>query len=70
MAGAGVTQSICLPLLSVYQLSANGTVQVSARACPASPGPLVLSLGLEVAFLRGLVKAPRIQKLPHPCADR
>lgn len=34
MAGAGITQSICLPLLSVYQLSSNGTVQVSARGLP------------------------------------
>lgn len=31
MAGAGITQSICLPLLSVYQLSSNGTGQVSAQ---------------------------------------
>lgn len=31
MAGAGITQSICLPLLSVYQLSTNGTGQVSAQ---------------------------------------
>lgn len=30
VAGAGITQSICLPLLSVYQLSSNGTVQVRA----------------------------------------
>lgn len=30
VAGAGVTQSVCLPLLSVYQLSSNGTIQVSA----------------------------------------
>lgn len=30
VAGAGITQSICLPLLSVYQLSSNGTGQVSA----------------------------------------
>lgn len=34
VAGAGITQSICLPLLSVYQLSSNGTVQVSARGPP------------------------------------
>lgn len=39
MAGAGITQSICLPLLSVYQLSSNGTVQVSAgtRRGPGLP---------------------------------
>lgn len=34
MAGAGITQSICLPLLSVYQLSTNGMVQVSATGLP------------------------------------
>lgn len=34
VAGAGITQSICLPLLSVYQLSSNGTGQVSARILP------------------------------------
>lgn len=32
MAGAGVTQSICLPLLSVYQLSTNGTIQVGVAS--------------------------------------
>ena len=32
MAGAGVTQSVCLPLLSVYQLSTNGAIQVGATA--------------------------------------
>lgn len=44
VAGAGVTQSVCLPLLSVYQLSSNGAIQVGAsewecarRACPALP---------------------------------
>lgn len=47
VAGAGITQSICLPLLSVYQLSSNGTVQVSAgglSACTSrgkcAPAPL------------------------------
>lgn len=28
VAGAGVTQTICLPLLSVYEVSPNGTSQV------------------------------------------
>lgn len=37
VAGAGITQSICLPLLSVYQLSTNGTVQVSASGLPLPP---------------------------------
>lgn len=32
MAGAGVTQSVCLPLLSVYQLSTNGAIQVGAAS--------------------------------------
>lgn len=32
MAGAGVTQSVCLPLLSVYQLSSNGAIQVGAAS--------------------------------------
>lgn len=32
MAGAGVTQSVCLPLLSVYQLSTNGAIQVGATS--------------------------------------
>lgn len=31
IAGAGITQSICLPLLSIYQLSTNGTTQVRTR---------------------------------------
>lgn len=40
MAGAGVTQSICLPLLSVYQLSTNGTIQVGvASFIPAGNAP-------------------------------
>ncbi|KFV64094.1 Nucleoporin NUP188, partial [Dryobates pubescens] len=39
LAGAGVTQSICLPLLSVYQLSSNGAIQGSATLCPLrAPG--------------------------------
>lgn len=37
MAGAGITQSICLPLLSVYQLSTNGMVQVSVTGLPGGP---------------------------------
>lgn len=32
MAGAGVTESVCLPLLSVYQLSTNGAIQVGAAS--------------------------------------
>lgn len=32
MAGAGVSQSVCLPLLSVYQLSTNGAIQVGAAS--------------------------------------
>lgn len=45
MAGAGVTQSVCLPLLSVYQLSTNGAIQVGAASfIPAgnAPGGLLL----------------------------
>ncbi|KAB0407114.1 hypothetical protein E2I00_004270, partial [Balaenoptera physalus] len=43
VAGAGITQSICLPLLSVYQLSTNGTVQTPGTSrksldAPSWPG--------------------------------
>lgn len=58
MAGAGITQSICLPLLSVYQLSTNGTAQVRASGLP-TPFP-----SSRVAFLSGLVKAPWFRILP------
>lgn len=44
MAGAGVTQSICLPLLSVYQLSTNGAIQVGASFIPAGKAPTELSM--------------------------
>lgn len=37
VAGAGVTQSICLPLVSVYQLSSNGSGQVSDRPGESRP---------------------------------
>lgn len=50
VAGAGVTQSICLPLLSVYQLSSNGAIQVGAAgftgAAPAELCPMAV-LGAE-----------------------
>lgn len=51
MAGAGVTQSVCLPLLSVYQLSTNGAIQVGAPSfcvgmCQESlPCPALLVVG-------------------------
>lgn len=64
MAGAGITQSICLPLLSVYQLSTNGTVQVSARGLPGGLDcpdhtqwenvPVAPSLAPEVVLFTGL----------------
>lgn len=53
VAGAGITQSICLPLLSVYQLSTNGTVQVSARDLPCLPRPLGAVTGPGSCFLEG-----------------
>lgn len=34
VAGAGVTQTICLPLLSVYEVSPNGTSQVNFFSPP------------------------------------
>lgn len=45
MAGAGVTQSVCLPLLSVYQLSTNGAIQVGAASfIPAGSAPRELPM--------------------------
>ena len=77
MAGAGVTQSICLPLLSVYQLSTNGTVQVSASGLPGgwdcldrtSSGKMHLeppSLAPEVVLFNGLFTTLMERNLPRP----
>uniref|UniRef100_A0A7M4E623 Nucleoporin NUP188 n=1 Tax=Crocodylus porosus TaxID=8502 RepID=A0A7M4E623_CROPO len=61
VAGAGVTQSVCLPLLSVYQLSSNGTIQVSTPAssrksldAPSWPGVYRLSMSLMERLLKTL----------------
>ncbi|KAM9063515.1 nucleoporin NUP188 homolog isoform X1 [Sarcophilus harrisii] len=59
VAGAGITQSICLPLLSVYQLSTNGTVQTSGASrksldAPSWPGVYRLSMSLMERLLKTL----------------
>ncbi|XP_056394145.1 nucleoporin NUP188 isoform X2 [Hyla sarda] len=61
IAGAGITQSMCLPLLSVYQLSANGvsTVQppLSSRKAvdaPSWPGVYRLTVSLMERLLKTL----------------
>ncbi|KAM4663713.1 nucleoporin NUP188 isoform 2-T2 [Discoglossus pictus] len=61
MAGAGVTQSICLPLLSVYQLSTNGTSTtqppLSSRKAvdaPSWPGVYRLAVSLMERLLKTL----------------
>lgn len=67
MAGAGITQSICLPLLSVYQLSTNGMVQVSVTGLPGGlDWPDCISVGKRmpapplapVAAFSGFYTAP------------
>uniref|UniRef100_A0A8C3IG71 Nucleoporin NUP188 n=1 Tax=Chrysemys picta bellii TaxID=8478 RepID=A0A8C3IG71_CHRPI len=59
VASAGVTQSICLSLLSVYQLSTNGTVQTPASSrksldAPSWPGVYRLSISLMERLLKTL----------------
>ncbi|XP_051893198.1 nucleoporin NUP188 isoform X2 [Pristis pectinata] len=59
MGGAGVLPSICLPLLSVYQLSANGTTQTlgSSRKsldAPSWPGVYRLTMSLMERLLKSL----------------
>ncbi|XP_015989261.2 nucleoporin NUP188 homolog isoform X1 [Rousettus aegyptiacus] len=59
VAGAGITQSICLPLLSVYQLSTNGMVQTSTTSrksldAPSWPGVYRLSMSLMERLLKTL----------------
>ncbi|KAM6170266.1 nucleoporin NUP188 isoform 2-T2 [Rhynchocyon petersi] len=59
VAGAGITQSICLPLLSVYQLSTNGTVQTPSTSrksldAPSWPGVYRLSMSLMERLLKTL----------------
>ncbi|KAG9477717.1 hypothetical protein GDO78_012956 [Eleutherodactylus coqui] len=61
IAGAGITQSICLPLLSVYQLSSNGasTAQppLSSRKAvdaPSWPGVYRLTVSLMERLLKTL----------------
>uniref|UniRef100_A0A8C3T6X1 Nucleoporin NUP188 n=1 Tax=Chelydra serpentina TaxID=8475 RepID=A0A8C3T6X1_CHESE len=59
VASAGVTQSICLSLLSVYQLSTNGAVQTPASSrksldAPSWPGVYRLSISLMERLLKTL----------------
>ncbi|XP_064233346.1 nucleoporin NUP188 isoform X2 [Aotus nancymaae] len=59
VAGAGITQSICLPLLSVYQLSTNGTAQTPSASrksldSPSWPGVYRLSMSLMERLLKTL----------------
>ncbi|GCB67535.1 hypothetical protein scyTo_0000744 [Scyliorhinus torazame] len=59
VAGAGVLPSICLPLLSVYQLSTNGTTQTlgSSRKsldAPSWPGVYRLTMSLMERLLKSL----------------
>uniref|UniRef100_A0A8C0LH96 Nucleoporin NUP188 n=1 Tax=Canis lupus dingo TaxID=286419 RepID=A0A8C0LH96_CANLU len=57
VAGAGITQSICLPLLSVYQLSSNGTTPSTSRKsvdAPSWPGVYRLSMSLMERLLKTL----------------
>uniref|UniRef100_A0A8D0XGD1 Nucleoporin NUP188 n=1 Tax=Sus scrofa TaxID=9823 RepID=A0A8D0XGD1_PIG len=59
VAGAGITQSICLPLLSVYQLSTNGTAQTPSASrksldAPSWPGVYRLSMSLMERLLKTL----------------
>uniref|UniRef100_A0A2K5RJQ8 Nucleoporin NUP188 n=1 Tax=Cebus imitator TaxID=2715852 RepID=A0A2K5RJQ8_CEBIM len=59
VAGAGITQSICLPLLSVYQLSTNGTAQTPGASrksldAPSWPGVYRLSMSLMERLLKTL----------------
>nr|XP_028571386.1 nucleoporin NUP188 homolog isoform X2 [Podarcis muralis] len=59
VAGAGVMQSICLPLLSVYHLSSDGAGQVQASLrksldAPSWPGVYRLSISLMERLLKTL----------------
>ncbi|KAH0615429.1 hypothetical protein JD844_004640 [Phrynosoma platyrhinos] len=59
LAGAGIMQSICLPLLSVYQLSTNGAGQVPPTSrksldAPSWPGVYRLSISLMERLLKTL----------------
>lgn len=60
VAGAGIIQSICLPLLSVYQLSSNGTGQATVTSrkslvdVPSWPGVYRLSMSLMERLLKTL----------------
>ncbi|XP_062815966.1 nucleoporin NUP188 isoform X1 [Anolis carolinensis] len=59
VAGAGLMQSLCLPLLSVYQLSSNGAGQVppssrKSQDAPSWPGVYRLSVSLMERLLKTL----------------
>ncbi|KAI2651618.1 Nucleoporin NUP188 [Labeo rohita] len=57
VAGAGVIQSICLPLLSVYEGPSNGATQAFVRKsqdAPSWPGVYRLSLSLMESLLKTL----------------
>ncbi|XP_066569048.1 nucleoporin NUP188 isoform X2 [Amia ocellicauda] len=59
VAGAGVIQSTCLPLLSVYEISSNGATQGSgfsrkSQDAPSWPGVYRLSMSLMESLLKTL----------------
>ncbi|KAK6481024.1 nucleoporin NUP188-like protein [Huso huso] len=59
VAGAGVIQSICLPLLSVHEISTNGASQSSgfsrkSQDAPSWPGVYRLSMSLMESLLKTL----------------
>ncbi|XP_036384305.1 nucleoporin NUP188 homolog [Megalops cyprinoides] len=59
VAGAGVIQSICLPLLSVYEITTNGTSQISgfsrkSQDTPSWPGVYRLCMSLMESLLKTL----------------
>ncbi|KAJ3598440.1 hypothetical protein NHX12_001950 [Muraenolepis orangiensis] len=57
VAGAGVIQSICLPLLSVYEVSSNGATQSFSRKAqdsPCWPGVYRLCMSLMESLLKTL----------------
>uniref|UniRef100_A0A667XYY0 Nucleoporin NUP188 n=1 Tax=Myripristis murdjan TaxID=586833 RepID=A0A667XYY0_9TELE len=57
VAGAGVIQTICLPLLSVYEVSSNGTSQGFSRKSqdsPCWPGVYRLCMSLMESLLKTL----------------
>lgn len=74
MAGAGVIQSICLPLLSVYEGPSNGATQVLPHSYNIPIGLLVLrrfraSVTAAVLSLRRLCVSLRTPPAGRVCTD-